>query len=165
MYNSYYRQDVAPVSTLSEPLSPIQPYAQMQEIITDIVGLYHNELMNIKTYDVLLGLAPNLQDEELIQDIINNTNQNILYLEQIYLGLTGEAMDKLPIGTRISDTIAYPELLRNTLFSKTDTLDQYETIYRMIPIQPYKDVLFNSIMCQLKDATTCNYLISTQMQM
>ena len=175
MYNYYYRQNTTPTPNMSQttgtpsdmpqPLTPTQPYAQMQEIIADIVELYHNELMNIKTYDDLLALAPNQQDEELIEDIIDHTNQNILYLEQIYLGLTGDVIDKLPLGTRVVDNISYSELLRNTLFSKTDTLNQYETIYRMIPIQPYKDVLFNSIMCQLKDATSCNYLISTQMQM
>ena len=188
MYNYYYRQNTAPIPTTTtttpttapvptttttptmspntpEPLTPAQPYAQMQEIIADIVELYHSELMNIKTYDDLLALAPNLEDQELIEDIIDNTNQNILYLEQIYLGLTGDVIDKLPLGTRISHNLSYAELLNNTLFSKTDTLGQYETIYRMIPIQPYKDVLFNSIIFQLKDATTSNYLISTQMQM
>jgi len=146
MNNQYYRQ----------------PYAQMQEIIADIIELYHNELMNIDVYDELLGLAPNLQDQELIQDIINHTNQNILYLEQIYLGLTGDVIQKVSLGTRAVNNISYSDLLRAALFSKTDTLEQYETIYRMIPIQPYKDIMFHTIMCQLKDATTCNYLISIQ---
>lgn len=165
MYNYYYRQNTPPVPTMSQPLTPTQPYAQMQEILTDIVELYHTELMNIKTYNELLALAPNLQDQELIEEIIDHTNQNILYLEQIYLGLTGDVIDKLPLGTRISSNLSYAELLRNTLFSKTDTLEQYETLYRMTPIQPYKDVLFNAIVCQLKDATTTNYLISTQIAM
>lgn len=136
----------------------------MQEIITDIVELYHNELMNKKIYSELLESVPNWQDEELIQDIIYHTDQNILSLEQIYLGLTGSVIEKLPMGTRESENLSYPQLLKNTLFSKTDTLEQYESIYRAIPFQPYKDVMFNSIMCQLKDATTCNYLISKQMQ-
>lgn len=149
MNNEYYRQ----------------PYAQMQEIIADIIELYHSERMNITMYDELLGLTPNLQDQELIQDMIDHTNQNILYLDQIYLGLTGDAIQEVPLGTRKTNDIPYSDLLRSTLFSKTDTLEQYESIYRMIPIQPYKDIMFHSIMNQLKDATTCNYLISTQTQM
>lgn len=148
MNNEYYRQ----------------PYAQMQEIITDIIELYHSELMNVAMYDQLLGLAPNLQDQELIQDMIDHTNQNILHLEQIYLGLTGDTIQKVPLSTRQINNSSYSDLLRASLFSKTDTLEQYESIYRMIPIQPYKDIMFHSIMCQLKDATTCNYLISVQTQ-
>lgn len=148
MNNEYYRQ----------------PYAQMQEIITDIIELYHSELMNVAMYDQLLGLAPNLQDQELIQDMIDHTNQNILHLEQIYLGLTGDTIQKVPLSTRQINNSSYSDLLRASLFSKTDTLEQYESIYRMIPIQPYKDIMFHSIMCQLKDATTCNYLISIQTQ-
>lgn len=142
-----------------------QPYGQMQEIITDIIELYHNELINIAMYDELLGLAPNLQDEELIQDIINHTNQNILSLEQIYLGLTGDTIEAVPFGKRAANQLSYWDLLQSTLFSKTDSLEQYDAIYRMVPIQPYKDMLFSTIICQLKDATTCNYLISLQAKM
>lgn len=146
-------------------LMPTQPYAQMQEIIADIVELYHREAMNMSFYEALLELSPNQQDEELIQDIIDHTNQNLFHLEQIYLGLTGDVMDKLPLGNRTMDQISYSDLLKNTLFSKLDTLEQYELIYRMIPIQPYKDVLLNTLICQLKDAATCNYLIATQPMM
>ena len=152
MYNPYERQDIPPT----------QPYAQMQELLEGIVELYHKELMNIESYNDLLSLSPTMEDEELIQDIINHTNENILYLEQIYLGLTGSPLEQLPINTRRVTNISYPELLRNTLFSKTDTLEPYESIYRTVPWQPYKDILFNSIMCQLKDAAICNYLISMQ---
>ncbi len=141
------------------------PYAQMQEIITDILELYHRELMNLKMYHTLSTLAPNLQDEELIQTIIDHTKQNTLYLEQIYLGLTGDVIEEIPLNTEISDNTSYQELLKNALFSKTDTLEQYECIYKMIPFQPYKDIMFHSIMCQLQDATSYNYLIATQSHM
>ena len=157
---------VMPSTTeMPSTLMPTQPYAQMQEIITDVVELYHRELMNLKSYETLLELSPNLQDEELVQDIVNHTNQNIFYLEQIYLGLTGDVIDRLPLGNRITNQMSYSDLLKNTLFAKLDTLEQYELIYRMIPVQPYKDVLLNTLICQLKDAATCNYLITTQPMM
>lgn len=177
MHNYFYRQDLTsePTTTTnntspgSSPnnMSPSipPPYSQMRNIITDIVELYHTEVKNMSIYQPLLELAPNMEQEEIVTDIIDHTNNNLLYLEQMYLGLTGDTIDKLSMPTPVSPDLSYNELLKNTLFSKTDTLEQYETIYRLIPIQPYKDVLFDIIMTQLKDATSTNYLISIQPQM
>lgn len=172
MYNYSYRQNITPIPTSVQdaentqitqvPLTKKQPYSQMQDIIMDIIELYHNEVRNMDMYQPLLELAPNMEQEEIIQGIIDHTSNNIRYLEQMYLGLTGNTIDKLSMPAQESPKLSYVELLKTTLFSKTDTLEQYETIYRLIPIQPYKDVLFETIICQLKDATSTNYLISIQ---
>ena len=146
-------------------LTPKLPYSQMQDMITDIVELYHTEIRNMNIYQLLPELVPNMEEEEIVTDIIGHTKNNILYLEQMYLGLTGDTIDQLSMPQQEFPKLTYKELLKNTLFSKTDTLEQYETIYRLVPIQPYKDVLFEIIMCQLKDATSSNYLISMQTQM
>lgn len=140
------------------------PYAQMQDIVSNIMELYHTEIRNLNMYESLLGLVPNMEDEELIQDIIDNTTRNIDYLSQMYLGFTGDPMDPLSMPKEELPDISFLELLKNTLFSKTDTLKQYEAIYRLVPLQPYKDLLFEMILTQLKDATACNYLISIQTQ-
>lgn len=136
------------------------PYTQMQDIVSDIVELYHTELRNKRLYQPLQGLAPHMEQEEIILDIIEHTDNNILYLSQMYMGLTGDTIDALSMPEEDQPALSYPELLKNVLFSKTDTLDQYESIYRLIPIQPYKDLLFEIIINQLKDATAANYLIS-----
>lgn len=136
----------------------------MQNIVSDIIELYHNEIKNINMYQSLMSLAPNMEQEEIIMDIIYHTEGNISYLEQIYLGLTGDTIEKISMIEEELESLSYTELLKNTLFSKTDTLEQYEKVYRLIPIQPYKDILFETIICQIKDATSCNYLISTQSQ-
>lgn len=150
----------SPAALTSKP-----PYSQMQDVITDIIELYHTEIRNLNMYQLLPELVPNMEEEEIITDIINHTENNILYLGQMYLGLTGESIDRLAMPLQEFPNLTYKELLKNTLFSKTDTLEQYETIYRIIPIQPYKDVLFEIIMSQLKDATASNYLITMQTQM
>lgn len=144
---------------------PKLPYYQMADTVGDIVEIYHTELRNLNMYEVLPSLVPNMEEDEIITNIIDHTKSNINYLEQMHLGLTGEPIDKLPMPKQEIPKLTYKELLKNTLFSKTDTLDQYETIYRVIPFQPYKDMLFQIIMSQLKDATSSNYLISTQTQM
>lgn len=183
MYNYFYRQNTTPMPPKTPPtqlpidtqkpeetqmtpaiLTKKQPYSQMQDIVTDIVELYHTEIKNMNMYQPLLTLTPNMEQEEIILDIIDHTSNNILYLEQMYLGLTGDTIKKLAMPSQESPNLSYVELLKNTLFSKTDTLEQYEKIYRLVPIQPYKDVLFEVIMSQLKDATSCNYLISVQPQ-
>ena len=155
MANYSYRQNI----------TPKQPYSQMQDIVSDIIELYHTELRNVNMYQPLVNLVPNMEEEEIIEDIIDHTNNNILYLGQMYMGLTGDTIDTLSTPTQEPPTLSYTDLLRNVLFSKTDTLEQYERIYRLIPIQPYKDVLFEIIIGQLKDATSSNYLISIQTQM
>ena len=154
MYKYFTRQ--------TQPLTIRPPYAQMQDIVADIVELYHNEIRNLKMYQSLLDLSPNMEEEEIIENIIDHTNDHILYLSQMYLGLTGDTIEKLPMPNEELLDLSYSELLKNTLFSKTDTLEAYEMLYRLISIQPYKDVLFKIIICQLKDATSCNYLISIQ---
>lgn len=146
------------------PLTQRPPYSQMQDIISDIVELYHNEIRNLNMYQSLLEISPNMEEEEIIEGIIDHTNNNILYLGQMHLGLTGETIDNLAMPVEEFPNLSYIDLLKNTLFSKTDTLEQYEMLYRLIPIQPYKDVLFEIIICQLKDATSSNYLISIQSQ-
>ena len=149
----------------SPALTTKQPYTQMAEIISDIIELYHKEIRNLNMYESLPELVPNLEEEEIVLSIINHTKNNIQYLEQMYLGLTGDTINQLSMPEEELSKLSYEELLRNTLFSKTDTLEQYETIYRIIPVQPYKDVLFEIIIGQLKDATSSNYLISLQTQM
>lgn len=138
------------------------PYFQMQEVISDIIELYHNELRNINMYQPLLALAPNMEEEEIIKTIIDHTNDNSLYLSEIYVGLTGDTIDTLSNSVEEMPAISYTELLKNVLFSKTDTLEQYESVYRAIPMQPYKDLLFEIIISQLQDATSANYLLSAQ---
>ncbi len=186
MYNYSYGQNIVPEATMpstqinylnktttnaepspipESPLTPKPPYVHMEETISDIVELYHNEIKNLNMYQLLPALVPNMEEEEIITSIINHTKNNILYLEQIYLGLTGDTIDKLPMPKQQFPKLTYKELLKNTLFSKTDTLEQYETVYRIIPIQPYKDILFEILMSQLKDATSSNYLISIQTQL
>ncbi len=175
MSNYFYRKNIVPTtpetinnaepSPSADNLTPQLPYSQMQDIVTDIVELYHTEIRNMNMYQLLPELVPNMEEEEIITDIIAHTKNNVLYLEQMYLGLTGDTIDQLSMPQQEFPKLTYKELLRNTLFSKTDTLEQYETIYRLIPIQPYKDVLFEIIMCQLKDASSTNYLISIQTQM
>ncbi|HHX62775.1 MAG TPA: hypothetical protein GX707_18995 [Epulopiscium sp.] len=170
MYNYFYRQNPTPeLMTQQLPTTPASPtvklpYSQMQDLISDMVELYHNEIRNMNMYQPLLELSPNMEEEEIIQGIIDHTNNNILYLEQMYLGLTGDSIDKLAMPTEEFPNLSYTELLKNTLFSKTDTLEQYEVLYRLIPIQAYKDMLFQMIIGQLKDATSSNYLISIQTQ-
>lgn len=148
-----------------ESITPKQPYSQMQDMVSDIVELYHTELKNKKMYQPLIDLVPNMEEEEIVMGIIDHTNNNIHYLSQMYMGLTGDTIDTSPMTLEEPPILSYKELLRNVLFSKTDTLEQYETIYRLIPLQPYKDLLFEIIICQLKDATSANYLISLQTQM
>ena len=148
-----------------ESITPKQPYSQMQDMVSDIVELYHTELKNKKMYQPLIDLVPNMEEEEIVMGIIDHTNNNIHYLSQMYMGLTGDTIDTSPMTLEEPPILSYKELLRNVLFSKTDTLEQYETIYRLIPLQPYKDLLFEIIICQLKDATSVNYLISLQTQM
>lgn len=154
MYNLFTRQ------TQSLTIRP--PYSQMQDIVADIVELYHNEIKNLNMYQYLLDLSPNMEEEEIIENTIDHTKNNILYLGQMYLGLTGDTMEKLSMPTEEFLDLSYSDLLKNTLFSKTDTLEAYEMLYRMISIQPYKDVLFKIIVHQLEDASTSNYLISIQ---
>lgn len=176
MSNYFYRENIMPgpsmpkTNTNAEPsLSPglttKPPYTQMAEIITNIIELYHKEIRNLNMYQLLPSLVPNMEEEEIVIAIIDHTKNNIHYLEQMYLGLTGDTIDQLSMPAQEFSTLTYKELLKNTLFSKTDTLEQYETIYRMIPIQSYKDLLFEIIISQLKDATSSNYLISLQTQM
>lgn len=183
MSNYFYRQNVMPETmvttepspspaamTTAEPSQaqdlalpgPKLPYSQMADTVGDIVEMYHTEIQNLNMYELLPNLVPNMEEDEIITGIIDHTKNNISYLEQMYLGLTGETIDKLPMPEQQFPKLTYKELLKNTLFSKTDTLEQYETIYRIIPLQPYKDMLFQIIVSQLKDATSCNYLISVQ---
>lgn len=158
MYNYFYRQNNA-----SNALNK-KPYALMQNIVSDIIELYHNEIKNVNMYESLMSLAPNMEQEEIIMDIIYHTEGNIHYLEQIYLGLTGDTIEQVSMPQEELDNSSYMGLLKNTLFSKTDTLEKYEGIYRLIPIQPYKDILFETIVSQIKDAISSNFLISIQSQ-
>lgn len=169
MFNYLYRKNITPEPIMQQtstnsPLTLKPPYSQMQDIVSDIIELYHNEINNLNMYQALIKLAPNMEQEEIIQGIIDHTNNNIRYLEQMYLGLTGDTINKLAMPAENFLNLSYTELLKNTLFSKTDILERYETIYRLVPIQPYKDILFEIIICQLKDATSSNYLISIQPQ-
>lgn len=159
MYNCFYRQNTTPA-----PLTQHPPYAQMQDIVSDIVELYHTEIRNLNIYELLLDLSHNMEDEEVIQGIIENTTNNIRSLSQMYLGFTGDTINELSMPKDEAPDLSFLDLLKNVLFSKTDTLAYYNTLYNLIPIQPYKDALFEIIINQLKDATSCNYLISTQIQ-
>lgn len=146
----------------TQPLTVRPPYSQMQDLVADIVELYHNEIKNLNMYQYLLDQAPNMEEEEIIQNFIDHTEDNTHYLAQMYFGLTGDKLEKLSMPTEEFLDLSYAELLKNTLFSKTDTLEAYEMLYRMINIQPYKDVLFKALICQLEDTSTCNYLIAIQ---
>lgn len=160
MYNYSYRQNAS--NTISNELSNYETYPLMQKIISSIVELYHKEHKNLDMYQSLLELSPNMEDEEIILDIIEQTTDNVRYLSQMYLGFTGDTINQFPAAQSDIPSLSFLELLKNTLFSKIDTLKQYEYLYSTIPIQPYKDVLLEIIIGQLKDATFSNYLISSQ---
>lgn len=177
MFNYYYRQNSTPTvpttpTSLTTPTTPsvVQttasptPYSQMQSIITDIIELYHKEMMNMNMYQQLLEVTNDMEQEEAIEEVIENTANNLNYLRQIYLGLTGDTLEELPIESRAENNVSYNDLLKGSLLSKLDTLNQYEYIYRVIPIRPYQDILFGIMINQLKDAAIYNYLISTYSQ-
>lgn len=160
MYNNYYRQNAS--NTIPNELTNNETYPLMQEIISSIVELYHKEHKNLDMYQSLLELSSNMEYEEIILDIIEQTTDNVRYLSQMYLGFTGDTVDQLTLPQSDIPSLSFLELLKNTLFSKIDTLKQYESLYTTIPIQPYKDILLEIIIGQLKDATFSNYLISSQ---
>lgn len=137
------------------------PYSQLQATINEITELYHTETANLDLYKRLLASAPNSEDAETIESLIENTTNNIMYLRQIYLGLTGNALDGMPMQSRVAKNMSYKQMLKSSFFSKIDTLGQYSMIHRTMPIRPYKDLLSDVIIVQLKDAATCNYLICT----
>ena len=100
-------------------------YRQNEKLINNLTKAINGEYSAVQCYTKLAGMAPNAEQREQINEILNDEKKHLQQFTQIYTNLTGkQAQPKLSVGC----PDGYHEGLRFSLKDEQETVDFYYDI-------------------------------------
>ena len=100
-------------------------YRQNEKLIKDLSKAINGEYSAVQCYTKLAEMAPNAEQRERINEIINDEKKHLQKFSQIYTSLTGKQA-KPKLSEACSD--AYNEGLKFSLKDEQETVDFYYDI-------------------------------------
>lgn len=146
--NMQYNNDQTAYKTLQEALSLIKQAVQ---------GEKEDELF----YNYLISVAPTKEEAEIISSIRDDEMKHNKMFREIYTYFTGEVLPKTE-DISFEQPDSYVEGVKRALFGELKAVEKYRNILAGIPVNYYKEMVFEVLTDELKHADKYNYILNLQ---
>lgn len=131
-------------------------YSRALELIRQSVqGERNDELF----YDVLISMAPDEEQRQIIISIRDDERNHNMMFRHIYQSLTGKNITEVSNEEFIRPK-SYIEGIQQALFGELAAVEKYREIWKGLPSGEYKDTVLGILIDELKHGEKYNYLFT-----
>ncbi|MDF2513091.1 MAG: rubrerythrin [Herbinix sp.] len=146
MNNMPYEYDMVMYKTLPEALALVK---------SAVEGEREDELF----YDYLISVAPSQEEVNIIQSIRDDERKHNEMFREIYAYFTGEEI-QAEENPEFEKPRSYIEGIKKALFGELAAVERYRNIRAGLPVNYYRDMVFEILTDELKHADKYNYILN-----
>lgn len=146
MNNMPYDYDMTMYKTLPEALELVRAAVE---------GEREDELF----YEYLISVAPSQEEVDIIKTIRDDERKHNKMFREIYAYFTGEKI-KAEENPKFEKPRSYLEGVRRAFFGELGAVERYRNIRAGLPVNYYRDMVFEILTDELKHADKYNYILN-----
>ena len=146
MNNMPYEYDVVMYKTLPEALALVR---------SAVEGEREDELF----YDYLISVAPSQEEIDIIKSIRDDERKHNKMFREIYAYFTGEQI-QAEENPEFEKPKSYLEGIKKAFFGELAAVERYRNIRAGLPVNYYRDMVFEILTDELKHADKYNYILN-----
>lgn len=133
-------------------------YKPLDEALILVKNAVQGERNDELFYDYLISVAPSLEEKNIISTIRNDEIKHNKYFREIYNYFTKETLTT-PATINFEKPKSYIEGITNAKFGELAAVEKYRDIRAGLPIEYYRDMVFEILTDELKHADKCNFVL------
>lgn len=135
------------------------PYKSLQDALALVKQAVQGEREDELFYSYLISLAPTQEEKDIITDIRNDEKNHNKMFREIYTFFTGE---ELPVtdNLQFKEPSSYIEGIKRAFFGELGAMERYRNIRAGLPVEYYRDMVFEILTDELKHADKYNYILN-----
>ncbi len=146
MNNMPYDYDMAMYKSLLDALDLVR---------TAVEGEREDELF----YDYLISVAPSQEEVNIIKSIRDDERKHNKMFREIYAYFTGDEI-QAEENPRFEKPRSYLEGVKKAFFGELAAMERYRNIRAGLPVNYYRDMVFEILTDELKHADKYNYILN-----
>jgi rubrerythrin len=146
MNNMPYEYDMAMYKSLPDALDLVR---------SAVEGEREDELF----YDYLISVAPSQEEVNIIKSIRDDERKHNKMFREIYAYFTGEEI-QAEENPKFEKPKSYLEGVKKAFFGELAAMERYRNIRAGLPVNYYRDMVFEILTDELKHADKYNYILN-----
>ena len=141
------------------PQASYPDHAALQQALASIKQSVQGERNDELFYEELIRLAPTQEQKQIITSIRDDERKHNQMFRYIYRSFTGQEITGVS-SEQYYKPKTYLDGIQHALFGELSAVERYRDIWKALPAGPYRDMLFEIILDELKHASKYNYLFT-----
>ncbi|PHV72326.1 rubrerythrin [Sporanaerobium hydrogeniformans] len=134
-------------------------YKTLEQALKLIYNAVQGEKEDELFYSYLISVAPTQAEKDIITSIRDDEKKHNQMFREIYKFFTGQDIS-VSQDVNFEKPSSYKQGLKDALFGELSAVERYRDIRAGLPIEYYRDMVFEILTDELKHADKYNYLLN-----